>query len=270
MINLKPYLKELFEHGYVEISQGIDWHPQHMVDSIKSITSTMTTYEKSIVPGFPEIVCFKPGGNLDIMELDWHQDNSYFKNKAWGAMLFNYNQGEKVLPTWFVDTNKVIQDLDEDFKNILKNSKATWNFLTHLSSLTPEQKTSSYSERYIKLIERGLLSNTSNVLIEHPVSGKEIIWLSPATISKTDLSQDHINYLNKLFDKHAFPLYWKPKQLIMFDNIRMMHKRDALDPVIHATRELRAIRFNYLESLPLLDSTNILEEGPIASTKKSI
>lgn len=258
MLNLKPYLSSLFDHGYVEISTDIDYPTSCLVNSIRNVAKTIMTYDKSIADGYSEVICFKPNGNLDTMELDWHQDNSYFKNKTFGALLFNYSSGDEVLPTYFVDSNKVIQDLDLDFKNRLREASATWNFTTHLNTLTLEQKKASYSERYLKLMERGLLSNSSNILINHPVSNIEVLWLSPATISKTDLSKDEIEYLKELFDKHSFPLHWRPKQLIMYDNLRMLHRRSALDPVKHKDRELRAIRFNYFDVVPNLDNNHLI------------
>lgn len=247
ILNLKPYIEELFKTGFVEISYGIEWHASTLVQSVKNITEKIITYDKSIVDGFPEIICFKIDGNLGDMELDWHQDSAYFKNNYYGALLYNFQQGAEILPTFFVDSCKVIDELSEDFKNKLRNSFVTWNFATHLNSLSEEQKNNSYSQKFIKLVNRGLISNTSKILVKHPKSKKEVLYISPGTISKCDLTNDELNYLIDLFEKYSFEVIWKPNQLIMFDNYRFLHKRNKLDKVKHANRELRAIRFNYLE-----------------------
>jgi alpha-ketoglutarate-dependent taurine dioxygenase len=235
--------------GLVEICHGIDLSPEILLNSVKSLTSDIMTYEKSTVKGHPEIICFKKSGNLDLMELDWHQDGFYFKLNTSGALLYNFNAGETVRPTLFVDTCKVIESLDEDFKELLRNSSATWNFKVHFDEISEEQKHLCYSPGFIRLVERGHIKNSSKILVKHPVSGKDILMISPGTLSESDLTKDQMDRLRGLFDKYSQPLVWKEKQLILYDNLRYLHRRDALDPKLHEARELRAIRFNYEDAL---------------------
>lgn len=140
-------------------------------------------------------------------ELEWHNDLSYTRGSYYGAILYNYKNAH-LSPTWFMDMTLMPDHFYEKY-----NDKIGEYY-------PPTECNECFTDRQISLLQKQKISRP--FVFNHPQSNKKILYCSPGTIQgcKLDLS-DIIEYSEKNCYKHQ----WEKDDLLLWDNLRMMHKR---------------------------------------------
>ena len=73
--------------------------------------------------------------------------------------------------------------------------------------------------------------------------GKKVLYFSPATMMGVDKPFD-LPYYMSMCESFAFSHKWKPNQVVLWDNLRYMHRRDSYKDTGY--REMHRVQFRYV------------------------
>jgi len=159
-----------------------------------------------------------------VDEVVWHNDWSYGRGNYFGTALLNVENAQ-LSNTSFLDMSKLPKNLIEQYKNV--------NGLYH----PPVDLKHCFSEREWKILER--VKQNRPMIFNHPITGEELLYCSPGTQQNIEIDlSDIIKYANNNSYVHT----WEKGDLLIWDNLKMMHKREQFN----GTRKLWRIQFqNY-------------------------
>ena len=143
-------------------------------------------------------------------DVDWHNDWSYGRGNYFGTILRNVKNAE-LSPTWFVDMSEAP---DELFKM----------YADAIGHYYPPQRLHDvcFTEKQLELLKKQNVSRPFD--FKHPITGERVLYCSPGTI------QDNTHDLTPVIEwaeENAYKHMWEPNDIIIWDNITMMHKRAA-------------------------------------------
>lgn len=164
-------------------------------------------------------------------EVPWHNDFSYSIGDYDGTILMMKSFDSNV-PTYFADTTLIYDTLEEDLKEELSSIKCSYLAPSHYHDLL--------SESQLKLVLKKTVSKP--LIIKHPVSFKKCLYFSPATLHRATKSFD-LEKLVSAAEKIKVPMYYENNDIVIFDNLRWMHKR----PAFEGHRQLWRISFSYVQ-----------------------
>lgn len=146
------------------------------------------------------------------MDVDWHNDWSYGRGNYHGSILRNVKNAE-LSPTWFIDMTTVSQEMMDKYKDEIGNYYPP----QHLHGLC-------FTEKQLELLKKQHV--TRPFVFEHYVTGEEVLYCSPGTIQDCDLDlSDVVDWAEENAYKHE----WQENDMLIWDNIKMMHKRVAFE-----------------------------------------
>ena len=182
-------------------------------------------------------------GLFHNFHLNWHNDFAHTPGGFHGTALYNYKGGEKV-STQFIDTQKAYESLNISIKKKYKNC-----ILPHsVSSKAFIKKLSPAETRLLKMKQYKIDGYFSHDCLNgsvfrplfpaHPKTKKKSVYLSPATLKvNVEAYADILNHCLK----YATSFSWNKNDLLLFDNLVLMHSRGAFS----GNRELHRCQFNY-------------------------
>ncbi|MBT3560640.1 MAG: hypothetical protein HN497_06370 [Flavobacteriaceae bacterium] len=146
-------------------------------------------------------------------DVDWHNDWSYGRGNYFGVVLYNKSNGD-ICPTQFIDMKLALDRYNnkDDLKDIIGYY------------YPPEDLHYCFTEKQLKLLAKQNIHRP--FIFEHHVTGEKVLYFSPGTLHKTSRPID----VDKLLEhclKFAWQHEWEDNDIIVYDNIRVMHKRDA-------------------------------------------
>jgi taurine dioxygenase len=140
-------------------------------------------------------------------DLDWHNDLSYGKGNYDGAILYNVKNAQ-LSPTWFMDMSQLPADMYEKYKDAVGVYRP------------PVQHTECFTDRQIELIKKQKISRP--FVFDHPITNQKLLYCSPGTIQDCDLD---LSDIIKYSEEHSYKHQWQEGDLLIWDNLRMMHRR---------------------------------------------
>jgi alpha-ketoglutarate-dependent taurine dioxygenase len=145
-------------------------------------------------------------GDTDV---HWHNDWSYGRGDYFGTALYNVCNAD-LSDTWFQDMSKLPKDYYQNFTD----KKGYY--------LPPQQFSYCFTDRQHHMILKQRICR--DFVFDHPVTGEPVLYCSPGT-----LQQPHpdISSVISYSDTHAYIHKWKPRDLLLWDNLKMMHKRQS-------------------------------------------
>lgn len=146
-------------------------------------------------------------------DVEWHNDWSYGRGNYFGVTLYNKSNGN-LTPTHFIDMKLALDTYDN--KDELKDVIGYY--------YPPEDLHYCFTEKQLKLLAKQNVHRP--FIFEHHVTGEKVLYFSPGTLHKTSRPID----VDKLLEhclKFAWQHEWEDNDIIVYDNIRVMHKRDA-------------------------------------------
>lgn len=171
---------------------------------------------------FKYIVPLSSSGILGDDPIDWHKDNIFMKENT-GRLLYavsipNGNSGE----TLWADTIQIVNNLPEIMKNKLSDVEVLYDFNTNNKSHIREEV-------------------WKKVLVEHNnnLSLNLSAWMPHTPIKKIknikfDDFYNIVNYIEQHFLNNIDYIYthkWSEKDLIFFNNLTTIHKRNKINAV---------------------------------------
>lgn len=219
----------------VLLFRGQSLAPQNLLDFARSLgeldLAPPFDVENTALDGFPEIAVVsniiekgKPAGGLGAGELTWHSDMTYRPNPPVACALFAVEVPPSGGNTHFLSVAAARAQLPADIEQDLAGKKL-WHDRRYTSAGTLRRKDEA---------EKPTVSHP--MVVDDPVSGKPVLFLgrrpnsqlvdAPEDTSKRILDAVWTHTEDPKFTiQHA----WKPGDVILWNNIAVMHKRDAFD-----------------------------------------
>lgn len=165
-------------------------------------------------------------GNGDV---PWHNDFSYSIGDYHGTLLA-YIESDTPTHTEFIDCNLAYDKLTEQDKTYLADVEATFGIPVKYDGLI--------SETQVKVIKKHIM--TRPVTMVHPITKKTSLYFSPETLISTNKPIDKYRLVEHC-QTFAFKHHWEKGDILLWDNRRMLHRRDAFE----GHRELLRVNFQY-------------------------
>ncbi|WP_294540973.1 TauD/TfdA family dioxygenase [uncultured Rhodoblastus sp.] len=186
---------------------------------------------RSHAEGFPEIAVVSnviedgaPIGGLGAGELAWHSDMTYVENPPVGCILHAWETPDGAGRTFFANLRGALASLSPDEREALQGLS-----LTH-----DDLYTSAGTPRYAAPEKRS--AQTHPLLARHPSWGEEILLVGRRRgaqviglgAEKGEALLDRIWDLASA-ENNVLTHVWRPGDVVIWDNLLVLHKREAFD-----------------------------------------
>ena len=146
-------------------------------------------------------------------DVEWHHDWSYGRGNYFGTILYNVKNAH-LSPTWFCDMSKAPYELKQQYAGAMGNYYPP----IHLQD-------DCFTEKQLQLLKKQKVSR--NFIINHHVTDEEILYCSIGTI---DSSHDwNLKPLRDWTEENAYMHEWEDGDLLIWDNLKMNHKRVSFE-----------------------------------------
>lgn len=145
-------------------------------------------------------------------EVRWHHDWSYGRGNYFGTILYNVKNAH-LSPTWFCDMSKAPDYL----KHVYKEAVGEYYPPQHL-------RENCFTEKQLRILKKQKV--TRNFLINHHVTNEQILYCSLGTIQNYDWNTKPIF---DWIEAHAYEHKWEDNDILIWDNLKMQHKRMAFE-----------------------------------------
>jgi len=203
----------LYEHGFVHIKNDQPLTINQFAEFAKTLGKPLTTVkhvldDDRIVQEVSSNELFKNN------EVDWHNDWSYGRGNYFGVTLYNKSNGN-LAPTHFIDMKIALEAYD----NIDLLRRVTGYYYP------PKDLHYCFTTKQLEILK---MQNIHRPFIfEHHVTKDKVLYFSPGTLLKADGPDIDIDKLVEHCCQFSWQHEWKDNDIIIYDNIRVMHKRDA-------------------------------------------
>jgi taurine dioxygenase len=185
----------------------------------------------------------KLAGGLGHHELVWHTDQIYRERPASGSIFYGVEMPRNTGLTSFCNTQVAYDALPDDLRARVDCKRAVCRYGTAepLSSFMRSQRDKTY-HRYLKSakdkkeVEDRTPPATHDMVLENKATGQRSLYFSPNhTTAIEGLSdeegRDLIDALieHTLQDRFIYTHNWRNGDIILWDNARLLHHRDAFD-----------------------------------------
>lgn len=143
-------------------------------------------------------------------EVDWHHDWSYGRGNYHGAILYNVKNAE-LSSTWYCD----MSDAPQSLKDMYRNETGEYFPPVRLHDMC-------FTEKQIKLLKKQKI--TRPFVINHHVTDEEILYCSWGTIQNNTVDLEPIK---QWVIENAYEHKWETGDLLIWDNLKMIHKRNS-------------------------------------------
>ncbi len=170
-------------------------------------------------------------------DLEWHADYSYVSTPAKTSFLNAVELPSEPPRTYFCDMYRAFETLDPGLQDELRDLSATHSIADYMAE--PELGFSGKVERDLAAgIERPEIPEAVHpVVVRHPDTGREILYVSRG-ITRRVVGMDKPAssallkrlHLHATTDNNVYAHDWQVGDLVMFDTLGTMHRRDSWDP----------------------------------------
>ncbi len=170
-------------------------------------------------------------------DLEWHADYSYVATPAKTSFLNAVELPAEPPRTYFTDMYRAFATLDPDLQNRLRGLRSTHSIADYMAE--PERGFAAKVERDDALgVERPDIPEAQHpVVVHHPDTGDELLYVSRGITRRiVGMERTESSALLKQLHLHAtspdrvYAHDWQVGDLIMFDTLGTMHRRDSWDP----------------------------------------
>lgn len=145
-------------------------------------------------------------------EVEWHHDWSYGRGNYFGTVLCNVKNAH-LSETWFCDMSKAPTEL----KNLYKSSVGRYYPPQHLHN-------TCFTEKQLRILEKQKVERP--FIIKHHVTDEEILYCSIGSIMDTE---EDLTPISDWVEENCIKYKWEPHDILLWDNLKMIHKRFAFE-----------------------------------------
>ncbi len=170
-------------------------------------------------------------------DLEWHADYSYVATPAKTSFLNAVELPAEPPRTYFTDMYRAFDTLDAGLQDQLRGLRATHSISDYMAE--PDKRFAAKVERDEAAgVERPDIPEAEHpVVVRHPDTGHEILYVSKGITRRiVGMERAESSALLKQLHLHAtdsdrvYGHDWEVGDLIMFDTLGTMHRRDSWDP----------------------------------------
>lgn len=201
--------------------------------------------KQSHAEGYPEIAVvsnIKKGGQaiggLGDGELSWHSDMTYVSDPPVACLLHARELPPHGGDTYFLNLETAYASLPLGLRNSIARHRV-FHDAGYTSAGTPRQNTAAGAGAWHRLTTTNPLSGRPSLFLGRRLN--RIVEQLDEVAGRALLDElwDHA-----VQDKHILRHRWRPGDLLLWNNIAVMHRRDAFDPsarrLLHRT-QIRAL-----------------------------
>jgi len=177
-----------------------------------------------------------PLGGLGTYELKWHHDQIYRQRPASGSIFQAAEVPEDDGRTSWCNTALAYDTLPDDLRARVDGKQATCKYgLQPNVSFQRDIK----DEKTIQEINDRTPPATHDIVLQNPVTGQRSLYLDPFKTfeiegqpeSETQELLDAL-FAHILQPAHIYTHSWRNGDVVMWDNARLLHRRDAFDETL--------------------------------------
>lgn len=252
--HFQTLLDAFSQHGVIAIREQ-DITPEQQIAFAERFGPINVNRFFAHVPDHPEIaLVLKEPDQTQAIGERWHTDHSYDEVPARCSMLYAIETPEAGGDTMFASMCAAFEGLSDGMKDTLRSMKA-WHSSRHIFGEVRKTTDTAKTGR-IGNSELATQDNLHPVVIRHPLSGRESLYVNPDfTVSFDTWNKEESDALLAYLYKHAVqPEYtcrvrWAPGTLTIWDNLATWHK--AINDYAGHRRRMHRITVN---GLPLAAS----------------
>lgn len=205
-------------------------------------------YGTTFLPAFPEINVIsnvkdaqsRPIGNLGAGEAVWHADMTYIETPPKGAILHALEVPVGQGDTHFANMVRAYEDLPAELKRAVEGRKAIHDAAHNSAGML--------RKGYEEIDDPRKTPGAHHPLVrEDPASGRRALFLGRRPHAyvigmEPDESDDLLDRLwaHATQNKYAWVHKWRPGDLLMWQNLWILHRRDGFDDnarrILHRTQ----------------------------------
>ena len=189
-------------------------------------------------PGHPEIIYISglkradgtALGGLGTYEVQWHHDQVYRQRPASGSIFYAVEVPEGTGRTSWCNTALAYASLPADLKARIDGRTATCKY--GLKAFRDDAKR-------IDTIHDRTPPATHRMVLESPVTGERSLFLDPNKTFRVEGVEeaDTQAFLDEVFghvlrDEFIYTHAWRNGDVVMWDNARLLHRREAYDETL--------------------------------------
>lgn len=195
-----------------------------------------------ISPDYPEIIYIttlkradgSAMGGLGNYEIYWHHDQIYRQRPASGSVFYAALMPEGEGQTSFCNTKLGLDNMPDNLRGQLEGRRAVAKYAMKKESTT--QRDFQNNPEQMKKIDEKTPPATHDIILENPATGQRSVYLDPnKTLYIEGMSEEEsrelIDAVNQhmLQDEHIYQHTWRNGDVVMWDNARLWHRREAFD-----------------------------------------
>ncbi len=195
-------------------------------------------------PGRPEIIYItglktadgRPLGGLGTYEVLWHHDQIYRQRPASGSVFYAVEVPDGAGRTSWCNTALAYAAMPESLRARLEGRTASCKHGLKPSGSFQRDFT---DEKAIKDLHDRTPAATHRMVLENPVTGERSLYLDPnKTFAVEGVDEaDTPAFLEEVFshvlrDEFIYTHSWRNGDVVMWDNARLMHRREAYDETL--------------------------------------
>lgn len=195
-----------------------------------------------ISPENPEIIYItamkRPDGSqlggLGTYEIYWHHDQIYRQRPASGSVFYAVEMPPGEGMTSFCNTKLGYETMPDNLRNQLEGRRATAKYGMKKESSTQRDFVGNPDQ--MKKIDDLTPPATHDVILENPATGQKSVYLDPnKTLRIEGMTDEESRELidavsqHMLQDNLVYSHVWRNGDVVMWDNARLWHRREAFD-----------------------------------------
>lgn len=177
-----------------------------------------------------------PLGGLGTYEVHWHHDQIYRQRPASGSIFYAVEVPEGGGRTSWCNTALGYEALPDALKEKIDGRRAVCKFGLQPGMSFQRDFT---DEKAIQQIHERTPPASHGMVLESPISGERSLYVDPRkTFEIEGLSEPETRALldevfsNVLRDEFIYTHPWRNGDVVMWDNARLMHRREAFDETL--------------------------------------
>ena len=185
-------------------------------------------------------------GGLSNDEIVWHTDQIFRTRPASGSIFYGVEMPGHTGHTSYCNMALAYDTLPDDLRRRVEGKRARCKYGTTapLSGYMRQNADKNFRRETVSAAETAEIDSrtppvTHELILENKATGQRSLYLSPNhTVAIEGLSaEEAADLFDALFDhamrsEHIYTHEWRNGDVLMWDNARLLHRREAFDPGI--------------------------------------
>ena len=196
-------------------------------------------------PKYPEIIYItslkkpdgKPLGGLGAYEVMWHHDQIYRQRPASGSIFYACDMPENDGRTSYCNTQLGLESMPAEMRRKFEGKKAVAKY-GYKKTYGVERDFKDDKDR-LKVIHDRTPAMPHDTILKNPVTGRESLFLDPnKTVTIEGMTEAETQAFleelkgHMLQNQFVYTHTWRNGDVMMWDNARLWHQREAFDETL--------------------------------------